>query len=553
MSEAITRSCPNCGRPVSERSRFCQGCGADLEEMSTLAEPRRRSSRRRPETGAASPVGEEAIPSFPQPVELLVPVRPDTNLIRALLRNTTRNSLSAGVAAALVAAAVVLAGTALIAVLFWIAHRQGGCTAQASFSMGACQDTVGANGFLTNWNAVLWSVQGVPVVIGASDGSTLTMRIPLATGILLVAAVLFWAGRLSVGFRQPRRPRDILIRALIIGLAYMLVMEVAGACITARGGGYAVGPDYGMLALWAAVLGFLASAAGVARRLFGASVPGVPTAALRARLGRFGATMQAAVVGSLLALALALVLGIVAMATHSGDTANIVRLASADITTKPFPDSVLGTLAALMYLALAGPTIAVWVLVYAMAIPTVSLGALQGATDFGLVAGSHDAYFWAVLALPVLASLLTGYAAARLRRAGTVESALAEGALGGLGLAAVLFVVIVLLDGAGSVTGGAFGGHAVSPTVPFGPGLEYTFYALLLFGVVGGAVGAYLSLLVVQRTLRLPLLCRYNIAVVGAPIIAEPRRCPACGRAVLPGSQFCSACGAALTAKPDSG
>jgi hypothetical protein len=500
-----------------------------------------------PAAADPAPTASERQPSLG---ERLVPVLPDTNLFHFLRRNMTRNDFSAAAIPAGVAAALVATGSGLIGLLFWIAQTQNGCSAKASFTAASCEHVSGANGYLTDWNAVLWSVHGAPVVIGASNGPSLTMRIPLGTGMLLVAVMLYVAGRLTVRYRPVRTPPDALLRAGIIAVAYTVLMLVLGGIITARGDGYAVGPEYGLLALWSLILAFTGSFLGILRSREGAPAMRWPGAGARERLGRFEASLRAAALGSIAALALAAIFGVVAMLTHTGDTANIVRAAFSDLTTNSLPDTVVGTVAAVVFLLLAAPSIACWVLVYSLVIPTVSVGTLRGSSDFGLAVGMHDAYFWVVIVVPLLASMLTGFAAARLRRVGSVEEAMLEGTIAGLAWAVLLFVVIALLDGAGTLSSGRFGGAVAS--VPFGPGLQYTFAGLLLFGVVGSVVGAYLSLVLVRRIVRLAILRRYNVDVVGSPVVGDPRRCAECGQAVRPDARFCATCGAAVAEKETS-
>jgi hypothetical protein len=84
-----------------------------------------------------------------------------------------------------------------------------------------------------------------------------------------------------------------------------------------------------------------------------------------------------------------------------------------------------------------------------------------------------------------------------------------------------------------------------------GPGLQYTFGALLLWGVVGGAVGGYLSLLLLVRGIRPPLLRRYDVEAPVAAAALAP--CPNCGVAMAPEARFCSACGAGLEPPPPPG
>jgi hypothetical protein len=294
------------------------------------------------------------------------------------------------------------------------------------------------------------------------------------------------------------------------------------------------------------VIGFCAIALGIARRLFGRTVPAAPLAMFAARYPRLDALLGPALVAAAFALATSAVLGMIAMATHQTDTTNILRAGFIDLTTRPLPDSPIGAVAALVLIVLALPSMATWVLAYAMAVPSVGVGTPSGAADYGLGLGDHDAWFWAVIAVPLLAAALAGYGAARRRHAGSVESAVGQGGLGGLLWAAIVYVVIVLLDGSGTVSGGSFGITASAQSVPFGPGLQNTFFALLLYGPVGGALGGYLSLLTYRSTLGLPIVRRWNIARVGPPLIAEGRRCPSCGRAAADDARFCSGCGISL-------
>jgi hypothetical protein len=132
-----------------------------------------------------------------------------------------------------------------------------------------------------------------------------------------------------------------------------------------------------------------------------------------------------------------------------------------------------------------------------------------------------------------------------------VEAAVVDGALGGLAFAALAFLVVVLLDGGGTLSFNGLGGipaGVAGSGFLLGPGLQYTLGALLLWGVVGGTAGGYLSLLLLARGVRPPLLRRYDLEPPGAGAAPDP--CPVCGSAVPAGARFCSACGAGLEAPP---
>ncbi len=266
-----------------------------------------------------------------------------------------------------------------------------------------------------------------------------------------------------------------------------------------------------------------------------------------------GGILEAGLVGTAAALGLGALLGVVGAATHLGDSGTVLRTALLDVTTRPLPSSPTGTVAAVVYLVLALPTLAAWVIAYSLIIPTVTVGTPLSTTDYGLLAGDHDAWLWAAVALPIAVTLLTGYVAARRRGSASVEIALLDGALGGLALAVIGFVVVVLLDGGGTLSLSGLGG--IPGGVPggnflFGPGMQYTLGALLLWGVVGGAAGGYLSLLLLARGIRPPLLRRYETAP--PPPVPLPPACPDCGVPAAPGARFCSACGATMQ-PPETG
>jgi hypothetical protein len=233
-----------------------------------------------------------------------------------------------------------------------------------------------------------------------------------------------------------------------------------------------------------------------------------------ARLGSWAGIVEAAIVGTTTAMVIGMLFGVVAAATHPADTATALHAAFTDVTTRPLPSSPTGTIASVVYLALGLPTIATWVLAYSLIIPTVTLGTALGSTDYGLLAGDHDAWLWAAVALPAIAGVLAGYVAARRRRSASVETSVLDGALGGLAFAALAFLTLVLLDGGGTLSVGGQGGipGGVSGTgFVLGPGQQYSLGALLLWGVVGGAVGGYLSLLLLVRGIRPPLLRRWDV------------------------------------------
>jgi hypothetical protein len=435
--------------------------------------------------------------------------------------------------------------SAVLAILWWAAHLANNCSAQASVSGGDCSSP-GANGYLANLNAVLWQAHGAGEVIGVSTGADVTVRIPMGLGIVMIGGALYLAGRLTVRMLFLRSPRDAALRSVVIAATYTGVMMIAGAALTARGGGLAVGPHYGLLLLWGLGLGFAAAYAGILRRTF----PHVPRKALvergTATVGPAAPFLRAALTGLVLAFAMAAVLGIIAMATHMGQTADAIRGVVEATTTKPWPDGGLGTFAAIVLLVLSAPTWAAWVLAYSLVIPTVSSG-FYG--DFGLTVGDHDAYLWVVVLVPIVATVFTGFAAARLRRAGTVEAAVISGAGAGLLWAALTWIAIALLDGVASIGGRVPGGGVLAGDLGFGPALGNTLGALLAWGVVGGVIGGYLALATVTQTTRLPFLGRYSAAVVGPPIILAVHVCPACSLQVAVDAAFCSRCGTPLSSE----
>lgn len=478
--------------------------------------------------------------------------RPDVSLRGAFHRLARRGPWSAATVCGLLA----MAGVALIGLglglLVRAAHGSQGCAVGALTGslQGGCYQPGSTNGVLTDWNAMLWSIQGVGVAFTGGDGGGLVVRIPLGLGMLLTILVVALAGAACVRLVPPRKLGDIALRAAAIALAYTVGMMLLGIAVTARGDHVSVGPDDGLLLLWGLFLGFTGALAGMFQQLFGSPLPLAPRAMLAARLGSWAGIVEAAVVGTAAALLLGMLLGVVAAATHPGDTSNALHAALADVTTRPLPSSPTGTIASVVYLVLGLPTLATWVLAYSLIIPTVTLGTALGYTDYGLLAGDHDAWLWAAVVLPVVVTLLAGYVAARRRRSSSVEAALLDGAIGGLGFVALAFLTVVLLDGGATLspsrTGGIPGGVSGTGFL-LGPGLQYTLGALLLWGVVGGAVGGYLSLLFLVRGIRPPFLRRYDIE---PPPVPSPPACPSCGVVLTSGARFCSACGAGLDPAP---
>jgi hypothetical protein len=592
------RACPGCGRVLSGEARFCVGCGAELpavaEEVDAEEEPEPEpvpvpapvpATVVPPVTGPPAPppdpvappppggglvasAGEAATSHFdryagaagepppaadpPPAARSTGPTRPDVSLVDAFRRLARRTPVSAGIVCGLGGVAgVALLGLA-VGGLVSAAHGSQGCStgALSGSLQGGCLQAGSTNGLLTDWNAMLWSMQGVGVSFTAGEGG-LVVRLPLGLGMVLTAVVLAVAGATSVRLVPPRRMRDLVVRAGVIAVTYTAGMLLLGIAISARGDRLTVGPDNGLLLLWGLLLGFAGSLAGMFRRLFGAVVPRGPLALAAVRLGGWGGILEAGLVGTAAAMVLGAALGVAAAAIHLGDAGTVLRTALLDVTTRPLPSSPTGTVAAVAYLVLALPTLAAWVLSYSLIIPTVTVGTPLSTTDYGLLAGDHDAWLWAAVALPIVVTLLTGHVAARRRRSASVEMAMFDGALGGLALAVIGFLVVVLLDGGGTLSVSGLGG--IPGGVPggnflFGPGMQYTLDALLLWGVVGGAAGGYLSLLLLARGIRPPLLGRYDIEPpVPAPV---PALCAGCGALTTPGARFCSACGAAVEPPP---
>ncbi|HEY2705045.1 MAG TPA: zinc ribbon domain-containing protein [Candidatus Dormibacteraeota bacterium] len=593
------RPCPGCGRVLSGEARFCVGCGAELPPVADEPEPDDepepepelepipvpaatvpaaavspppppppdpvpQPSPPPPGAGLVASAGEVATQHFdryagtggelppaadpPPPAAPTGPARPDISLVGAFRRLARRSPVSAGVVSGLGGVAGVALFGLAVGGLVRAAHGSQGCStgALSGSLQGGCLQAGSTNGVLTDWNAMLWSVQGVGVSFTAGEGG-LVVRLPLGLGMLLSAVVLAVAGAVSVRLVPPRRMRDVVLRAAVIAVTYTAGMLVLALFIAARGDRLTVGADNGLLLLWGLLLGFTGSIAGMFRRLFGSAVPRGPLALAAGRLGGWAGILEAGMVGTAAALALGALLGVVAAATHLGEAGTVLRTAVLDVTTRPLPSSPTGTVAAVGYLVLALPTLAAWVLAYSLIIPTVTVGTPLSTTDYGLLAGDHDAWLWAVVALPIAVTLLTGYVAARRRGSASVEMALLDGALGGLALAVIGFLVVVLLDGGGTLSlsglGGIPGGVAGGNFL-FGPGMQYTLGALLLWGVVGGAAGGYLSLLLLARGIRPPLLRRYETAP--PPSVPLQAACPGCGVPAAPGARFCSACGATM-------
>ena len=609
------RSCPSCGRPVTDTARICIGCGHALPTMApgipapgpisdpvTAAAPAAPAAAPLQGTPAPAPLAAPPPPSSPlgqalpppssplgqaSPAPAVIPwtpdspippppgwepsldpgppaavtaatavpveappvahppqlppppppfPRPDLSPSRALRRVAARNSLSAGVVAGLVAAALVLGLTALVALLFWGAHLVDPCNAQATLG-NSCSAT-GANGYLTNWNAVLWQMQGGGELLGTSSGISAPIRIPLGLGILLVGASLYLVGRLTVRFLFLRSPVDALARSLVIASSFTGALAAVGAVITARSEGFALGPDYPMVVLWGLGLGVVCGYAGILRSTFPHAPRRAAADVVVRRAGAIGPLLRAAVAGLLLALGLSMVAGLIAMVFLHEDTTHISQAAVGFTTTKLFPDGALGNVAVVVLLVLAAPTIAAWVLAYSLILPTITFGGL----DWGLTTQNHDAWLWVTVLVPIAATLFTGFAAARLQRAGSVESAVVSGVGAGLIWALAGWLVIVLLDGDHGGGGGYLGGTGAG----LGPAVGMTLGALVLWGVVGGALGAYLSLVTVNRRSRLPLLRRYSAERVGPPVHTVTRTCPVCALGVVPEAATCPRCGSPM-------
>ncbi|MEA2671910.1 MAG: Double zinc ribbon, partial [Chloroflexota bacterium] len=369
------RTCPGCGRVLSEEARFCVGCGAELPAVTAEvdveeepepepvpaprpvpavvvpaatgpaaspppAEPIAPSPPPPPGAGLVASAGEAAGSHFdryagaaeePPPADDPLPAAtsagptgPDVSLVDAFRRLARRSPVSAGIVCGLGAVAgVALLGLA-VGGLVRAAHGSQGCStgALSGSLQGGCLQAGSTNGVLTDWNAMLWSMQGVGVSF--TDGEAgLVVRLPLGLGMLLTAAVLAVAGATSVRLVPPRRMRDLVIRASVIAVTYTAGMLLLAVAISARGDHLTVGPDDGLLLLWGLLLGFAGSMAGMFRRLFGAVVPPGPVTLATARLGRWAGLLEAGLVGTAAALALGAALGVAAAATHLGDAGSV--------------------------------------------------------------------------------------------------------------------------------------------------------------------------------------------------------------------------------------
>ncbi len=344
---------------------------------------------------------------------------------------------------------------------------------------------------------------------GAVFSLRLTLAIALMTGTVLVLALLYWAGRLigreagGPAWLRGLHGTKVALPYSVITLAASYGVRFTAPRLPAPLGGVSVHPSHLAGFLWPLVLGVIAGFGGGFRSWNGTA----------SEAGAWDRRISGAVHGGWRMIALALVFSFVALlgmaAVHPGITEDYFRGA--------FHNGALRGAGLVYTHALFIPNMAAWVLFPSMGtcvgvnggpisicalsythFPTSGVSAGAGipgplGLPFTLPAfpGPPVIYF-AFVAIPVLAVLLGGVAAAKRSRASTREEAVAVGA--GAGVAFALFALgTLLLASIRLKAGGTFGAVSQLTSTRVGPEILSGTLLALVWGVAGGAVGGLIG------------------------------------------------------------
>jgi len=343
-------------------------------------------------------------------------------------------------------------------------------------------------------------------------GANVTVALAMLTGTLVALWLLALTGRAianraggsSVARGIQGAKVALPYAALCFGLAFVDRVPQSQAST----GFPAAHPSYVGAVLWplglAAVAGFL-----------GGFRSAAPTGVMATP---WGMRLRAAAAGGTWMVAVGLILSFVGLMLLTPFAPDVAR-----DYFRPFDQSFLRGASVILGTLLVLPNMAAWVLFPAMGSCLEVSGGVFGfggsfcflsysqfpttqaiagiATPSPNLPSPPSGYFLFLLA-PLVAVLVGGAIAARRAGAGTKQEAAGVGALAGLAYALLALAVAVLstITAKASSFGQAFPGAPGAIHARVGPALASTFLVALLWGVVGGAIGA------LWEARRLPLV-----------------------------------------------
>jgi hypothetical protein len=436
-------------------------------------------------------------------------------------RPDPRRPLIAGVIAGVTTLAVVLGLSLLVALLTDVAHSQNGCSAtfvvegtrcapeQGSGAPSLGVRTVSTGGaLLSQWNAVIWPAHGVPLAAGFTVGPTassnpttppvtgvLDFRIPLGGMMLLIVVIASTSAGLATRRLRLDGRTERLTAALTATIAYTGALMLAAVAITARGGGVSLGPDWTGLLL---VVPLLLGAGFIIGAMTGGRGRGGARRTLTVLDARSAGLLRPAIAGAVIALTIGATLGIIAMLVHRGDAATELANLEQLRASQRFPNGVMGTLATVVLVAAALPTVALWVVAYGLAVPVVRIpGSTASMPNHGLFITGHEGVYWAAVVVVPLGCAVAGALSARRGDHGRVR--LIRAAVAGLGSAAFIAVTMAFA-GIASIneditepsSGASSGTVQTVASLPVGPDYGDSVLMLAAVGPLTGVAGALL-------------------------------------------------------------
>jgi hypothetical protein len=345
----------------------------------------------------------------------------------------------------------------------------------------------------------------VPAVITLGASARITLALALMTGTVLVVALLYLGGRSvarSVG--GPSWLRGVHGAKVAVPYAAICLLSTLGVRFpTSRlpagvgGGSIHVHPSYLAALLWPLALGVVFGYAGGYRR---------SSEAASWETGRTARWIRGAIAGGWRMLFWGLLFGFVSLLGMAATHPHLTRA----YFDGAFRGGTLSGLALVYLNSLVIPNMAAWVLFPAMG---TCVGVTGSAISVCALSYTHfpslgqagpsvpgfgglpfpqfpapSAVYYAFVAIPVVAVLLGGRAAAKRSDAGTRAEAVSVGALAGVAFALFALGTLVLADVELKVRGSV---GAISQLVEarIGPDLWTGVLLALAWGLVGGAVG----------------------------------------------------------------
>ena len=337
-------------------------------------------------------------------------------------------------------------------------------------------------------------------------GANVTVALAMLTGTLVALWLLALTGRAIAnqagGSSLARGIQGAKVAlpyaALCLGLAFVVRVPQSQAAAGLSTGFPAAHPSYVAAVLWPLGLAAVAGFVGGFRSHAPTGVMATP----------WGTRLRAAAGGGTWMLAVGLILSFVGLVLLTPFAPDVAR-----DYFRPFDQSFLRGASVILGTLLVLPNMAAWVLFPAMGSCLEISGGVFGLSgsfcflSYSQFPTTHaiagirtpspnlpsppSGYFLFLLA-PLVAVLVGGAIAARRADGGTKQEAVGVGALAGLAYALLSLATAVLstITAKASGFGQAFPGAPGAIHARVGPALASTFLVALLWGVVGGAIGA---------------------------------------------------------------